>query len=258
MKDTSHPLPDPSLLPTRQGVLQQYRRYINSGFAKLNEFMGTPLEVRSAGCLVFDEEDNPYLDCGGYGVFLVGHCHPRVIEAVKAQLERHPLSTRLLLNPVQAQAAESLAHVTPEGLDFVCFTNSGAEATEVGIKIACLNGKHKLISMQGGFHGKTLGALSVTGHPHYQTPFSSLLAKVHFIPFGEIDALRDALLHEGDQACVILEPVQAEGGVIIPPPGYLQDVQDLCNRYGAFLIVDEIQTGMGRLVLWWVCDREGV
>src|SRR5260221_5125775 len=243
-------LPDQSALPERQTVLQQYRRYVNSGFAKLNELMGMPLEVRSAGNLVFDEEDIAYLDCGGYGVFLLGHCHTTVIEAVKAQLERHPLSTRLLLNPELARAAESLARVTPEGLDFVCFTNSGAETTEVGIKIARLNRKDKLISMQGGFHGKTMGALSVTGRPHYQAPFYPLLPDVQFIPFGEADALKKALMLAGDESCVILEPIQAEGGVIIPPTGYLREVQELCRQYGAFLILDEIQTGMGRLGSW--------
>ena len=264
MQDATYPpVSDPQngALPglvKRQRVLEQYRRHVNIGLAKLNDLMGLPLEIRSAGCLVFDEEDNAYLDCGGYGVFLLGHCHPTVIAAVKAQLERHPLSTRLLPSPELAQAAESLAGIAPEGLDFVYFTNSGAEATEVGIKIACLNGKSKLISMQRGFHGKTIGALSVTGRLHYQHPFASLLPPVRFLPFGDIDALRKALIEEGDQACVILEPIQAEGGVRIPPVGYLRAVQDLCQRYGAFLIVDEIQTGMGRLGSWWGCEREDV
>jgi len=242
----------------RQAVLRQYRYHVNSGLAKLNELMGMPLEVRSAGSLVFDEKDTAYLDCGGYGVFIVGHCHPKIIEKVKAQLERHPLSTRLLVNPELAKAAESLTSVTPEDLDFVCFTNSGAEAVEVGIKIARLNGKRKLIAMQGGFHGKTMGALSITGRSHYQMPFSPLLPDVQLIPFGDADALRAVLSRNGDQACVILEPIQAEGGVIIPPTGYLQDVQNLCSQHGAFFILDEIQTGMGRLGAWWGADYEGV
>jgi putrescine aminotransferase len=220
--------------------------------------MEAPLEARASGSLVYDEQDTAYLDCGGYGVFILGHAHPAVIAAVRAQLERHPLSTRVLLNPEQALAAELLAGITPAGLDFVHFVNSGAEATEAGIKIARLNGKHRLVAMHGGYHGKTLGALSVTGQPRYQTPFLPLVPEVHFVPFGDATALRSALLPDGEHTCVILEPVQAEGGVILPPPGYLRAVQALCREHGALLILDEIQTGLGRLGVWWGADREGI
>ncbi len=255
-----HPLASlhSSPVPDREAIVQLYRRHVNKGLAKLAELMGSPVEVRSSGSLVFDEEGQMYLDCGGYGVFIAGHCHPAVVEAVAAQLARHPLSTRVLLNPELALAAESLAAITPQGLDFVCFANSGAEATEVGIKLARLNGKHKLISMQNGYHGKTMGALSVTGRPKYQTPFYPLLPEVRFIPFGDPDALYQALAEDGEHSCVILEPVQAEGGVIIPPDGYLRAVEAACAEHGAFLILDEIQTGLGRLGSWWGADREGI
>ena len=242
----------------RDAVLERYRRHVNVGLAKLGEFMNLPLEVRSDGCLVFDEHGEAYLDCGGYGVFILGHHHPAIIEAVREQLDRHTLATRVLLNPDLARAAETLAGVAPRGLDYVFFTNSGTEATEAGIKIARLNGKRRLIATHGGFHGKTMGALSVTGRPHHQDPFRPLLPDVEFIRYGDADALREALKDRGDESCVILEPVQAEGGVNIPPEGYLRDVEAICREAGAFFIMDEIQTGLGRLGAWWGADREAV
>jgi putrescine aminotransferase len=239
-------------------VLQRHKRHVNKSLAKLAELMGTRVEVRSGGNYVFDERGEKYLSCGGYGVFIIGHGHPTVIQAVKEQLERHPLSTRALLNAELALAAEALAAVTPDGLDYVYFANSGAEATEAGIKLARLNGKRKLVAMNGGFHGKTMGALSVTSRPAYRIPFEPLLSNVEFIPFGDPEALCKVLSRNGHECCVILEPIQAEGGVIIPPQGYLREVEKLCRHYGAFLILDEIQTGLGRLGAWWGADRENV
>lgn len=253
--------PVPPKKPTvsdRQVTLKRYGRHVNRGLAKLADFMDLPVEVASDGCLVWDETGRAYLDCGGYGVFILGHRHPRVIQAVRAQLESHPLATRVLLNAELAEAAESLAAVAPDGLDYVHFTNSGAEAVEVGIKLARLNGKHKLIAMRGGYHGKTMGALSVTGRPQYREPFLPLLPEVQFVDFGDVEGLEGALRQNGGGSCVILEPVQAEGGVIIPPEGYLRNVEDVCARHGAFLILDEIQTGLGRLGSWWGADIEGI
>jgi len=242
----------------RQGVLQRHQRFVNRGFAKLARVMALPVEVRSAGCLVYNEQDEAYLDCGGYGVFLMGHCHPKVIAAVRTQLERHPLSTRTLLNAEVADAAETLLSIAPPGLGYVYFTNSGAEATEVGIKLARLNGKRKLIAMHGGYHGKTMGALSVTPRPHFQEPFRPLLPDVAFVPYADPAALAAELANGGDQACVILEPVQGEGGAIVPPPDYLRQVHTLCQQAGALLILDEIQTGLGRLGHWWGADQAGI
>lgn len=242
----------------RLEVLARYRRHVNSGYAKLAGLTGMPVEVRSAGTRVFDADGHEYLDCGGYSVFVHGHCHPDIIAAVRDQLERHPLATRVLLNPQLALAAESLASVAPAGLEFVMFTNSGAEAAEVGLKIARLNGKTRYISTHGGYHGKTFGALSVTGRPKYQEPFVPLVPDVQFIRYGDVDELHTALTADGARSAVLLEPVQGEAGVIIPPPGYLRRVRELCSEFGAFLILDEIQTGMGRLGTWWGADREGI
>jgi putrescine aminotransferase len=241
----------------RAAVVNSYRRHVNRGLARLGQLMGSPLEVRSEGCHVYDSDGTAYLDCGGYGVFILGHCHPEVVAAATRQLQQHPVATRLFLNPQLAAAAEALARVTPEGLEYVYFASSGAEAVETGIKLARLGGARKLVAMESGFHGKTLGALSVTGRPMFRDPFQPLLPEVAFVPFGDIQAL-ESVLAVSKNSCVIMEPVQAEGGVNIPPPGYLTEVQRLCRANGAFLILDEIQTGLGRLGAWWGAQREGV
>jgi len=174
---------------------------------------------------------------------------------VREQLGRNPLATRLFLNPELAQAAEDLAGVTPAGLDYVFLTNSGAEATELGLKLARLAGKRHVIAMEGGFHGKTLGALSVTGRALYRDPFGPLLPMVDFVPFGDLAALRAVLTA---QSVVLLEPVQAEGGVRVPPAGYLRQVRQACTEAGAVMILDEIQSGLGRLGAWWGADLAAV
>ncbi|NWF30232.1 aspartate aminotransferase family protein [Streptomyces sp. PKU-EA00015] len=214
------------------------------------------MEVASEGSRVWDAEGNEYLDCGGYGVFILGHRHPRVVDAVIEQIRRHPMATRLLLEPIAAKAAAALAAVTPRGLERVHFVNSGAEATETAIKLARAHGKHRLISAIGGYHGKTTGALAVTAKPLYQDPFRPLLPAEH-VPYGDADAL-ERVLAGGDPACVILEPMQGEGGAVLPPPGYLARVQRLCAEHGAMFVLDEIQTGLGRLGTWWGADIEGV
>ena len=242
----------------RERVLQLYQRHVNSGLAKLAKMANLPLEVRSEGCLVFDQEGESYLDCGGYSVFLLGHRHPDVVGAVRAQLDRHPLATRVLLSPELGRAAATVAGCVPAGLDYVLFTNSGAEAVEAGIKLARLAGKTRIISTIGGFHGKTMGALSVTGRLPYREPFHPLLPDVEFVSYGDAEAMETALAEDGGRSCVILEPVQGENGVVIPPSGYLRDVRRLCDVNGALLILDEIQTGLGRLGSWWGADREQV
>ncbi len=156
----------------RRPVLDAYRRHVNRGLANLLSFMGAPLEVHSAGSQVFDENGRAYLDCGGFGVFLLGHCHPKVVEAVQRQLTRHPLATHVLVDPRLAEGAAALASVTPAGLDVVFLVNSGTEAVELGLKVARANGRRRVIAMDGGFHGKTLGSLSVGGRAVTALPSS--------------------------------------------------------------------------------------
>jgi putrescine aminotransferase len=239
----------------RDQVLDRYTKHVNKSLASLARLVAAPVEVAAAGSKVLGSDGHTYLDCGGFGVFLLGHCHPAVVAAVREQLERNPLATRLFLNPELAQAAADLAGIAPSSLDYVFLTNSGAEATELGLKLARLAGKRHVIAMHGGFHGKTLGALSVTGQPQYRDPFGPLLPMVDFVPFGDPAAVRAALTA---QSVVLLEPVQAEGGVRLAPDGYLRQVRQACTEAGAVMILDEIQSGMGRLGAWWGADLAGV
>ncbi len=240
-----------------RAVVDGYRRHVSRGRARLAELTGGQVEVSSSGSTVTDAAGRDYLDCGGYGVFLLGHRHPAVVAAVVDQVQRHPMATRLMLEPTVARAAATLASVAPAGLEYVHFVNSGAEATEAAIKLARAHGKRALVSTTGGFHGKTMGALALTANELYQAPFRPLLPSVSHVPFGDADAL-GALLACTPDACVVVEPVQGEGGVVVPPAGYLTSVAALCAEHGALLVLDEVQTGLGRLGTWWGADRDGV
>ncbi|MDQ3933007.1 MAG: aminotransferase class III-fold pyridoxal phosphate-dependent enzyme [Actinomycetota bacterium] len=246
--------PVTEVYPDREAVQDVYRRHLSSGRATLCEVMGAPLEVRSSGAYVYAPDGTAYLNCGGYGVFIVGHCHPLVVEAVVDQARRHPIQTHALVEPVQAAAAEALLEVVPPELDSLRFTNSGAECTEAGLKMARLHGKKHIVTMRNGFHGKTLGALSATANPLYQDPFAPLLPSTA-VPFGDAAAL-EAVIAGRDDCCVIVEPIQGEGGAVIPPPGYLSEVVALCRRHEAFVIFDEIQSGLGRTGRWWASQRD--
>ncbi|MFD7478882.1 aspartate aminotransferase family protein [Streptomyces sp. NPDC059837] len=249
------PVTDPAT--DRAHIARLYREHLSSGRSVLGTVLGGMLETASDGVWVFTEDGRRYLDFGGYGVFILGHRHPHVTAAVHRQVDTHPLAGRVFLEPVAALAAEALAARTPPGLDHVHFVNSGAEATEAGLKLARAHGHTALVSTLGGYHGKTLGALTATANPKYQQPFRPLLPDSTAVPYGDAAALDATLAELGRRACVIVEPVQGEGGVRIPPPGYLAEVSRLCRTYGAFLILDEIQTGLGRLGSWWGMDAEG-
>jgi len=242
----------------RRATLDRYRRHVNKSSAALVELLGAPLPERAEGNHIYDADGVRFLDCAGFGVNLIGHRHPTVIDAVKRQLDASPLVSRPLISRVTADAAAALAQVAPAGLDHVYLTNSGAEAVEVALKLARLHGRTRIIAMRDGFHGKTFGALSVTGRPAYRTPFEPLLPGVEFAAFGDIDDLARRLATEGERTCVLAEPILGEGGVHVPPPGWLAAVRELCTRTGALLILDEIQTGLGRVGAWWAADLENV
>lgn len=235
-----------------------YSKHVNRTTAVLADINGVGVESHAEGPYVYDEDGTQYLDCGGYGVMLLGHRHPRVCAAVQKQLAQQPMGTRFLLSATVAEAAETIARVAPSGLDYVYLVNSGADAVELAIKLARLAGRREVIAMRGGFHGKTLGALSLTHYDAYRRPFEPLVEGVQHVPFGEIESLEALLTGARDRYCVVLEPVQAEGGVIIPPDGYLQAVQQLCREHGHWLVLDEIQTGLGRVGDWWAASREQV
>ncbi|MEV0598663.1 aminotransferase class III-fold pyridoxal phosphate-dependent enzyme [Streptomyces sp. NPDC050315] len=245
-------------LPSGSDLVELYRKHLGSGRAVLGWVLGGMSEVRSEGPWVYADDGRRFLNFGGYGVFILGHRHPAVIAAVHRQLDAHPLSTRVFLEPVGARAAQAIAAHTPPGLDHIHFVNSGAEATEAALKLARANGRNAIITTRNGFHGKTLGALSVTANAKYQAPFEPLLPDTTQVTYGDPADLKQALATRRDRACVILEPVQGEGGVRIPEPGYLTEVAALCREFGALLVVDEIQTGMGRLGTWWGVDAEDV
>jgi putrescine aminotransferase len=244
--------------PVADQVAAGYRRHLSAGRAALGEMFGGDVEVSAEGAWVRTASGRELLNCGGYGVFITGARHPRVVAAVREQLDRNPVATRLLLEPQAALAAEALASVTPAGLDRVHFACGGAEAVEAAIKLARANGKRHLVSMVDGYHGKTMGALSATAKPVFQRPFEPLLPDVSHVPYGDAAALGAVLAARPGEACVLVEPVQGEAGVVIPPAGYLPAVAALCAEHGAFLVLDEIQTGLGRLGHWWGADRAGV
>ncbi|MDY6808861.1 MAG: aminotransferase class III-fold pyridoxal phosphate-dependent enzyme [Actinomycetota bacterium] len=232
--------------------------HLGSARAMLGRVFGGMVESRSQGSRLWTEMGEEYLNCGGYGVFLLGAGHPAVVDAVSRQLHRHPVASKVLLESTVADAAARLASVTPAGLTKVYFGGSGTEATEAALKMAVKQGKTRFISMLGGYHGKTIGSLSVTGNETYQGPFRPVLPASRLVTYGDVGALREALADAGDASCVILEPIQGEAGAIVPPSGYLRGVAAACREFGALLIVDEIMTGLGRTGSWWASEAEGV
>lgn len=239
-------------------VVDQYTKYVNPGLARLMSFAGFGVEVQAEGCYMFDEEGKRYLDClGGYGVFALGHRHPQVVQAVKEQLDRMPLSGKTFFNAKQGALAEKLAHISPEGLQYSFFSNSGAEAVEAALKFAKMaTGRPKIVSTEGSYHGKTLGALATTGREKYRKPFEPLMPGVEFVTFGNTQQTVDAI--DETTACVIIEVVQGEGGVHVAPTGYLQEIRSKCDKTGALLIVDEVQTGMGRTGKMFGCEHDAI
>ena len=239
-------------------VIDKYTRHINPHLAKLMAFAGFGVEMRGEGCYLYDHEGRKFLDClGGYGTFTVGHRHPKVIEAVTDQLGKITLSGKAFFSKNAADLAEKLAQITPDGLEFSFFCNSGAEAVEGALKFAKgSTGRSKIISTTESFHGKTLGALSTMGRAKYRKGYEPLLPGVVFVPFGDSAA---AIAEIDDQtACFIVEPVQGEGGIIVPPDGYLRDLRKACDKHGVVLIFDEVQTGLGRTGKMFACEHDGV
>ncbi|MDI3316406.1 MAG: aspartate aminotransferase family protein [Bacillota bacterium] len=243
----------------RARTRELYRRYVNPGLAALLGSVGFDRRyVRASGVSVWDAEGNEYWDfLGGYGAVNQGHNHPRIVAALEAVREA-PNLLQASLSSLVAAVAHNLAQITPGDLSRTFFCNSGAEAVEGALKLArAATRKRRILYAQGSFHGKSFGALSVTGRSKYQDPFRPLLPETYAVPYGDLDALEGALRRR-DVAAVILEPIQGEGGVIVPPEGYLRGVQELCRRYEALLILDEIQTGFGRTGKLFACEWEGV
>ena len=238
-------------------VFENYRQFVNPPLARVMKLSASPIEVRAQGATIWDNRGKAYLDfAGGYGVFTLGHSHPRVVAAVKAQLDLMSLSGKTMFNVLLGRVSKRLAEIAPGDLQISFWCNSGTEAVEGAMKLARrATGRATIVATHDAYHGKTFGALSISGRETFQAPFRPLLADVVHIPFGDAGALDRAL--EGAAAFVV-EPVQGEGGVNIPPPGYLRAAREACDRAGALLIADEVQTGLGRCGTLFGCDRDGV
>ncbi|MER3426424.1 MAG: putrescine aminotransferase, partial [Thermoleophilia bacterium] len=236
-----------------------FEKHINPGLAGLLRFTGLDrVESHAEGVYVWDTTGKRYLDfLGLYGTLNLGHRHPKVVEAVKRQLDRMPMSVRVLVSEPTARLAARLSEVTPEGLEMVFFGNSGAEAVEAAFKLARIyTGKPEILTTEGGFHGKTMGALSLTPKPEYQDPVRPLVPGVKAVPYGDARALEEAITPR--TAAVIVEPIQGEGGIRVPPEGYLREVRRITREKGVLMIADEVQTGMGRTGKLWATNWEEV
>ena len=236
---------------------ENYRTYINPPLARVMKLSSSPAEVQADGCTITDHRGRTYLDfAGGYGVFTLGHRHPRVVAAVHAQLDRIALSGRTMFNPLMGRLARRLAQITPGDLQMSFFVNSGAEAVEGALKLARAATKRtKIVGTHNAYHGKTLGALSVSGRAYYQQAYLPLVPDIVHVPFGDVPALAAEL---PGAAAVIVEPLQAEGGVHCAPLGYLRAIRELCDRTGALFIADEVQTGLGRCGTLFGCSAQDV
>lgn len=240
-------------------VARKYQDYVNPTALNLLRLAGFDrVEHSGSGAIISDIEGNDYIDClGGYGVFSLGHANEEIVDAVYAQLRQLPLSSKTFLNKPLADLAEQLALLTPGDLQYSFFCNSGAEAVEGALKFARMaTGRPAFISTHGSYHGKTLGALSASGRDKYKDPFRPLLETFHFVPFGDIEALESTI--DDTIAAVILEPIQGENGIFVAPDGYIQAVRKLCDQHGALLILDEVQTGLGRTGRLFACEHSGV
>ncbi|MCK4776922.1 MAG: aspartate aminotransferase family protein [Actinomycetia bacterium] len=214
--------------------------------------------VKAEGMYVWDDKGGRYLDfLGGYGSLNLGHNHPDIWKAIE-KIKSSPILLQAALNPIASALAENLSKVTPGDLKVSFFCNSGAEAVEGALKIARIaSKKKKFLYTINSFHGKTFGALSVTGREKYQKAFKPLLPGCVDVPFGDIDLLEKRLSSK-KFAAFILEPVQGEGGIVVPEEGYLSKVRGLCSKYKTYLILDEIQTGLGRTGKMFACEYEDV
>lgn len=217
-----------------------------------NIFQRFPVNiVRGRGAKVWDTADVEYIDCmGGYGVALVGHCNDRVVRAIRTQIEKLIVCHMSLYNDTRLRFLEKLARIGPPGLDKIFFSNSGAEAVEAALKFSRkFSGKTGVIAMTGGYHGKTFGALSVTHNEKYRKSFLPLLEGVKFVSYVDASKVEDAI--DDTIGTVILEPIQGETGIIVPPDGVVQSIREICNRHKLVLIFDEIQSGLGRTGKMW-------
>lgn len=247
--------------------IENFNTNVNPGWLLYRKSMAT-----DAACVEWTDTEehftdlygNDFIDClGGFGIFTTGHRNPEILKYVKAQLDKYALHSQELVDPLRGYLAKLVAMITPGDLQYCFFTNGGAEAVEMALKLARLaTGGRYFISTVGAFHGKSMGAISMGGKGAYREDYIPMIQQVQHVKFGDAPAMETAiknLIAVGEKvAGVILEPIQGEAGVQIPPDGYLKAVREICDKYGVALIFDEIQTGMGRTGTMWRCEVEDV
>jgi putrescine aminotransferase len=250
-------------------TLENFRLYYNRGYLEYRKSVTeggeyAAVEWSGRGSTFEDVSGRRFIDClGGYGIYSAGINHPKIVRAVKSQLERMPLSSQELLDPLRGALAEILGELAPGDLQESFFINNGTDAVEGAMKLARLyTGKPGFISCLRGFHGKSYGSLSLMGKGDYRHAFEPMLEDVYFVPFGDAEAVEQEL-HKAEAvghgiAAVVVEPVQGEAGAIVPPDSYWPRLREICTRYGVLLIADEVQTGMGRTGKLFAVEHWGV
>jgi len=213
--------------------------------------------VKGKGLVVTDADGKQYLDfLGGIATNILGHAHPAIVKAVSKQVSILSHVSNFYVHPNAVELAEKLASMTGDKSAKVFFCQSGAEANEAALKLSRRTGKVRAVAAQGAFHGRTMGALSLTGQPSKREPFLPLVKGVKHVPYGDIEAMRKAVTKK--TAMVIIEPIMGEAGVIVPPADYLQELRALCDAKGALLVIDAVQTGMGRTGDWFGYEYSGI
>ena len=268
-KDTKDITPEEKKEMVRD-TLEYFDSYVSPGWLKYRKSVssdsenGAVLEWYDEGAYCYGLNGEKFIDClGGFGIYTCGHRNPEIMEVVKAQLDHQALHSQELLDPLRGYLAKAMADITPGDLQQCFFTNGGAEAVEMALKLARIaTGGRWYISTVGAFHGKSMGAVSMGGKGTYRVPYTPMVQQVQHVQYGVADDVRKAIKNlqaVGEKvAAVILEPIQGVAGVIIPPAGYLKEVREICDETGVALIFDEIQTGMGRTGTMWRCEAEGV
>ena len=229
---------------------------LNEDSYLINLYQRFPVTIeRAQGATIWDTDGKEYIDCmGGYGVAIIGHCNKVVIEAITLQMNKLMVCHMSTYNNSRLQFLSKLKSIAPNNLSKIFFSNSGAESIEAALKFARkFSQKTGVVSMYGGYHGKTFGAVSVTYNSKYRKSFSPLLEGVKFVPFGDISLLAEAI--DESIGTVIIEPIQGESGIIMPPEGYVKAVRELCTEKKLVLIFDEIQTGLGRTGKMWAGEN---
>lgn len=243
----------------KDDTIERYRNFVNPGIAAILSFSGFDVpEDRAEGCYIWDVSGRKFLDCvGGYGAFSLGHRNPKVVEAVKRQLEKEALKSHFFMSTELAEACELLAGVLPGDINYSFLCSSGTEAVEGALKAARIHtGRPEFVGAANSFHGKSFGSLSVSGREVYKRGFEPLLPETKQVPFGDANAIAGAVSDR--TAAVILEVVQGEGGVILAPDDYFGKVREVCDKHGALLILDEVRTGFGRTGKMFASEHYGV